>query len=168
VRPLILASIIIVVVVLGVVAVALLTYHPFAPLNISNTTSTSCSIATYSTNASACQIGNGVYLVNLQVSNSSFSNQPTYIVTFVINNTGTSPVNMTTVNFDNGRVINGLPSSGSNVTSPFWETYTSGHVVGAKSELTFALQVPRTTSSGEHKITLIDSAGRSYMFSFNI
>jgi hypothetical protein len=165
VRPLILASIVVVVVVVAVVAVALLTYNPFASLNNASTNGTSCTVTTI---AGGCRIGNNLYLVNLLVSNSSFSNHATYVITFVINNTGTAPVNITTVNFDNGPVINGLPSSGYNGTSPFWVTYIGSHVIGSKSQLPFVLDVPRTTSSGAHKITLVDSAGQSYTFSFNI
>jgi len=165
VRPLILASIVVVVVIVTVVAVALLTYNPFGSLNNPSTNGTSCTVTT---GAGGCQIGNNLYLVNLLVSNSSFSNHATYVITFVINNTGIAPVNITTVNFDNGPVINGLPSSGYNGTSPFWETYIGTHAIGPKSQSQFVLYVPRTTTSGAHKITLVDSAGQSYAFSFNI
>ncbi|MGA8904759.1 MAG: hypothetical protein WB661_07100 [Candidatus Bathyarchaeia archaeon] len=163
-RPLILASIVVVVVVVAVVAAALLKYNPSASLNNPSANGTSCTV----TSAGGCRIGNNLYLVNLLVSNSSFSNHATYVITFVINNTGTAPVNITTINFDNGPVINGLPSSGYNGTSPFWGTYTGSHVIGSKSQLPFVLDVPRTTSNGAHKITLVDSAGQSYAFSFNI
>ena len=165
VRPLILASILVVVVVLGVVAVALLRFNPFASMNNLSTSGASC---TMTSNAGGCQLGNNLYLVELHVSNSTYSSHATYLVIFVINNTGTAPVNITTVNFDNEPVINGLPSPGSNPTSPFWVTYLNGHVIDSKSELQFALDVPRTASSGTHKITLVDSAGNSYPFGFNI
>jgi len=164
VRVLILASVLIVVVVVGVVvAAALLRYNPFASLS---TNGTSCTITT--ANASGCTIGNNLYVTNLHVSNSSYSNHATYLVAFVINNTGTAPVNITTINLDNGPVLNALPSPGSNVTSPFWQSYIVGHVIGSKAQLQFALQLPLTTSTGAHKITLLDTAGKSYTFSFNI
>jgi hypothetical protein len=169
VRPLILASIIIVVVVLGAVAVAVVIYNPFASLNTLGTNGTSCTVTTTnSTSESICPIGNNLYLANLGVLNSSFSNHPTYLIVLVINNTGTAPVNITTINFDNGPVNNTLPSPGSTVTSPFWQSYTTGHVISSKSELPFTLVVPRTVSRGLHKITLVDSAGKSYTFSFNL
>lgn len=166
VKLLILASVLVVVVVLGVVAVALFRFNPFSSPNNLSTNGASC---TMTTNARGCQIGNDLYLLNLHVSNSSYSNHATYLIAFVINNTGTATENITTIKFDNEPVINGLPSP-SNATSlpPFWVTYRNGHVINSKAELQFALDMPRTTSSGAHKITLVDSAGNSYTFSFNI
>lgn len=165
VKPLILASILVVVVVGVVVAALLLKFNPFVSMNNPSTNGASCTMAT---NAGVCPIGNNLYLVDLHVSNSSYSNHDTYLIAFVINNTGTVPVNMTAINLDNQPVINGLPSPGSTTTSPFWVTYLSGHVIDSKKELQFALDVPRTTSSGAHKMTLVDSAGNQYAFSFNI
>jgi hypothetical protein len=168
VKPLLLASVVIIVVVLGVVAVALLAYNPFAAPSNPTTAGGSCTVTKNVAAPTACGIGNNLYLVNLLVSNSSYSNHPTYVITFVINNTGTTAVNITSIKFDNQPVINGYPTSDSNATSPFWSTYSSGHAVLAKSRLPFVLQVPRTTSSGAHNITLVDLAGKTYTFNFDI
>jgi hypothetical protein len=165
IKPLLLASILIVVVVVGAVAVALVWFNPFGSLSNPGTSGSSC---TLTTSTGRCQVGNGLYLRDLHVSNTSYSGHPTYLVAFVINNTGTTAVNFTTINFDNQPVINGLPTPGSAATSPFWVTYLGGHVIAPKAELQLALELPRTTSSGAHKVTLVDTAGNQYTFNFNI
>jgi hypothetical protein len=165
ISPLILASILIVVIVVGVVAVAVVWFNPFASPNIPSGGGGSCILAT---SAGTCQIGNGLYLFDLQVSTSSYANHPTYQVAFVINNTETTAVNLTTMNFDNVAVVNGLPSPDLIATSPFWVTYPAGHVINPRTELQLVVELPNTTSSGTHKLTLVDTAGNQYAFSFNI
>ena len=114
-------------------------------------------------------------IAGLSVTNSSYNGNPTLDIRFGVNETGTNPINITTVRFDNAPLQNGPPPpTAKNFTAFWWSTSNS---LGAPTEIIgnveFMLEVPwvqlqheSTPVIGVHTVTLVDSSGKSYAFSF--
>ena len=126
------------------------------------------------TGAGGCQIGS-LYIGKLNVTTGSYNGTQTLDIRFSVNDTGTAPLTITAVTFDNAPVQNGPPLPTNPNFPAFW--WSSSNAVGASTQITgnarFMLEVPwaqiqygTTPLNGVHTIALVDSSGTSYAFSF--
>jgi hypothetical protein len=159
-KAVILALVAVMILAMGMVAVALVTLQ-----NPPSTTQTSC---TMTAGGASCGIGGSLYVTRLDVTSTPYSGSYVVIIVLTVENNGSNPVTMNSLQFDSATLNNG-PQSGGGIGSGLWSSSSNPMANGATSQVIINMPAASPSSlNGTHVITMVDSSGTSYTLSITI